>query len=103
MRYDGASTFAQDKLRSWYPSGSAAWEFTKQTGDLGGKLTYGKLRAAYGEVGTQPNPYLTVFTFLSGGSLPGRVGLDPDRVPERVRWSLQRYHPRHPAQAGAHP
>jgi TonB-linked SusC/RagA family outer membrane protein len=68
LRYDGASTFAQDKLRSWYPSASAAWQFTKQTGDLGGKLTYGKLRAAYGEVGTQPNPYLTVFTFLSGGS-----------------------------------
>jgi TonB-linked SusC/RagA family outer membrane protein len=68
LRYDGASTFAQDKLRSWYPSASAAWQFTKQTGDLGGKLTYGKLRAAYGEVGTQPNPYLTLFTFLSGGS-----------------------------------
>jgi TonB-linked SusC/RagA family outer membrane protein len=68
VRYDGASTFAQDNLRSWYPSASAAWQFTKQTGDLGGKLTYGKLRAAYGEVGTQPNPYLTVFTFLSGGS-----------------------------------
>ncbi|MEP7226389.1 MAG: SusC/RagA family TonB-linked outer membrane protein [Gemmatimonadales bacterium] len=68
VRYDGASTFAQDKLRSWYPSASAAWQFTKQTGDLGGNLTYGKLRAAYGEVGTQPNPYLTVFTFLSGGS-----------------------------------
>ncbi len=68
VRYDGASTFAQDKLRSWYPSGSVAWEFTRQTGDLGGKLTYGKLRAAYGEVGTQPNPYLTVFSFLSGGT-----------------------------------
>ena len=35
---------------------------------MGGKLTYGKLRAAYGEVGTQPNPYLTVFSFLSGGT-----------------------------------
>ena len=68
LRYDGASTFAQDNLRSWYPSASAAWQFTKKTGDLGGKLTYGKLRAAYGEVGTQPNPYLTVFTFLSGGT-----------------------------------
>jgi TonB-linked SusC/RagA family outer membrane protein len=68
LRYDGASTFAQDNLRAWYPSGSAAWQFTKQTGDLGGNLTYGKLRAAYGEVGTQPDPYLTVFTFLSGGS-----------------------------------
>jgi TonB-linked SusC/RagA family outer membrane protein len=68
VRYDGASTFAQDNLRSWYPSASAAWQFTRKTGDLGGNLTYGKLRAAYGEVGTQPNPYLTVFTFLSGGT-----------------------------------
>jgi TonB-linked SusC/RagA family outer membrane protein len=68
VRYDGASTFAQDKLRAWYPSASAAWQFTKVTGDFGGNLTYGKLRAAYGEVGTQPNPYLTVFTFLSGGT-----------------------------------
>jgi TonB-linked SusC/RagA family outer membrane protein len=68
LRYDGASTFAQNKLRSWYPSASAAWQFTKQTGDFGGNLTYGKLRAAYGEVGTQPNPYLTLFTYLSGGS-----------------------------------
>jgi TonB-linked SusC/RagA family outer membrane protein len=70
VRYDGASTFGQDNLRSWYPSASAAWEFTRKTGDLGGVLSYGKLRAAYGEVGTQPNPYLTVSTFLSGGSFP---------------------------------
>ena len=68
VRYDGASTFARNNLRSWYPSGSLAWQFTRLTGDLGGNLTYGKLRAAYGEVGTQPNPYLTVFSFLSGGS-----------------------------------
>jgi TonB-linked SusC/RagA family outer membrane protein len=68
LRYDGASTFGQDNLWSWYPSASGAWEFTKKLGDLGGNLTFGKLRAAYGEVGTQPSPYLTVFTFLSGGS-----------------------------------
>jgi TonB-linked SusC/RagA family outer membrane protein len=68
LRYDGASTFAQDHLRSWYPSASGAWQFTKKTGDFGGNITYGKLRAAYGEVGTQPDPYLTVFTFLSGGT-----------------------------------
>ena len=36
--------------------------------NLGGVLSYGKLRAAYGEVGTQPQPYLTAFTFLSGGT-----------------------------------
>jgi TonB-linked SusC/RagA family outer membrane protein len=67
LRYDGASTFSSENQRAWYPSASAAWQFTKAT-DLGGILTYGKLRAAYGEVGTQPQPYLTAFTFLSGGT-----------------------------------
>jgi TonB-linked SusC/RagA family outer membrane protein len=67
LRYDGASTFSRDDLRAWYPSASAAWQFTK-AGNLGGVLSYGKLRAAYGEVGTQPQPYLTAFTFLSGGT-----------------------------------
>jgi TonB-linked SusC/RagA family outer membrane protein len=68
LRYDGASTFARDNQHAWYPSASAAWQFTKAAGDLGGVLSYGKLRAAYGEVGTQPQPYLTAFTFLSGGT-----------------------------------
>ncbi|HET8625505.1 MAG TPA: SusC/RagA family TonB-linked outer membrane protein [Gemmatimonadales bacterium] len=67
LRYDGASTFSRSDLRAWYPSASAAWQFTKAS-DFGGVLSYGKLRAAYGEVGTQPQPYLTAFTFLSGGT-----------------------------------
>jgi hypothetical protein len=67
LRYDGASTFSRDNQRAWYPSASAAWQFTKAS-DLGGVLSYGKLRAAYGEVGTQPQPYLTAFTFVSGGT-----------------------------------
>lgn len=69
VRYDGASTFSADNLRAWYPSASAAWQFTKlRGGDLGGILSYGKLRAAYGQVGTQPPPYLTNVTFLAGAS-----------------------------------
>jgi TonB-linked SusC/RagA family outer membrane protein len=67
LRYDGASTFSSENQRAWYPSASAAWQFTKAA-NLGGVLSYGKLRAAYGEVGTQPQPYLTAFTFLSGGT-----------------------------------
>jgi TonB-linked SusC/RagA family outer membrane protein len=66
LRYDGASSFGLDTQHAWFPSASAAWQFTKATGE-GGILSYGKLRAAYGEVGTQPQPYLTAFTFLSGG------------------------------------
>jgi TonB-linked SusC/RagA family outer membrane protein len=67
LRYDGASSFAASTQHAWFPSASAAWQFTKSLGE-GGILSYGKLRAAYGEVGTQPQPYLTAFTFLSGGS-----------------------------------
>ncbi len=68
VRYDGASSFAQNYQHAWFPSASAAWQFTKAAGTLGGLLSYGKLRAAYGEVGTQPQPYLTKFTFLSGAT-----------------------------------
>ena len=68
LRYDGASSFGQDTQHAWFPSASAAWQFIKpEAGVGGGLLSYGKLRAAYGEVGTQPQPYLTAFTFLSGG------------------------------------
>ena len=65
VRYDGASSFGANTQYAWFPSASAAWQFTKATGE-GGTLSYGKLRAAYGEVGTQPQPYLTGFTYLSG-------------------------------------
>lgn len=68
LRYDGASSFDINTQHAWFPSASAAWQFTKAAGDFGGVLSYGKLRAAYGEVGTQPQPYLTAFTFLSGGT-----------------------------------
>jgi TonB-linked SusC/RagA family outer membrane protein len=66
VRYDGASSFGINTQHAWFPSASAAWQFTKATGE-GGALSYGKLRAAYGQVGTQPQPYLTAFTYLSGG------------------------------------
>jgi hypothetical protein len=68
LRYDGASSFALAAQHAWFPSASAAWQFTKATGDFNGILSYGKLRVAYGEVGTQPQPYLTTFSFLSGGT-----------------------------------
>ena len=57
LRYDGASTYSPGELWAWFPSASAAWEFTKKTGTIG-PISYGKLRVAYGEVGTQPSPYL---------------------------------------------
>jgi hypothetical protein len=56
VRNDGASTFGADSRRNWFPKASAAYVFRRATGDSW--LTYGKLRAAYGQSGTQPLPYL---------------------------------------------
>ncbi len=58
IRNDGASTFGADSRRNWYPKGSAAWTFFRSAEGTDRFLTYGKLRAAYGQSGTQPAPYL---------------------------------------------
>lgn len=62
LRYDGASTYSTGNLWAWFPSASAAWEFTKASGAIG-PVGYGKLRIAYGQVGTQPAPYLYASIF----------------------------------------
>ena len=64
LRNDGSSTFGRSNLRSWFPKGSAAWEFTKAIGEQSW-LSYGKARVAYGEAGQEPLPYLTSQTFTS--------------------------------------
>ena len=78
VRNDGSSTFGRSNLRSWFPKGSAAWEFTKAIGERAW-LSYGKLRVAYGEAGVEPQPYLTsqVFTssVLLGYNTPSQGGL----------------------------
>ena len=66
LRNDGSSTFGHNNLRSWFPKGSAAWEFTKLTGDRLSFLSYGKARVAYGEAGVEPLPYFTSQTLSSG-------------------------------------
>jgi TonB-linked SusC/RagA family outer membrane protein len=65
VRYDGASSFATNAQWAWFPSASAAWQFTKAVGNLGGLLSYGKARLAYGQVGTQPSPYLASTIYQS--------------------------------------
>ncbi len=65
VRNDGSSTFGQANLRSWFPKGSLAWEFTKAIGERPW-LSYGKARVAYGEAGQEPLPYLTSLTYTSG-------------------------------------
>jgi len=63
-RNDGSSTFGRENLRSWFPKGSAAWEFTKAIGEQS-FLSYGKARVAYGQAGNEPLPYLTSQTYSS--------------------------------------
>lgn len=52
-RHEAASTFRKE---FFYPSASVAWQFGKLV--KSGFLSFGKLRASYGEVGVQPRPYL---------------------------------------------
>jgi TonB-linked SusC/RagA family outer membrane protein len=64
-RNDGFSTFGSSQPRHWYPKFSAAWEFTKLAdfGRVG--LTFGKLRAAWGQAGTEPPVYGTITAFTA--------------------------------------
>ncbi|MEP7065286.1 MAG: SusC/RagA family TonB-linked outer membrane protein [Gemmatimonadota bacterium] len=63
LRNDGSSTYDRTHLRAWFPKASAAWTFTKALPIPG--VSFGKLRAAYGEAGQEPLPYLTTQTFAS--------------------------------------
>lgn len=63
-RAETASTFGpQAQSLFFYPSVSLAWQFTKllPKNDL---LTFGKLRAAYGVVGKQPDAYLNLTKYV---------------------------------------
>jgi TonB-linked SusC/RagA family outer membrane protein len=68
LRNDGSSTFGEDDQRNWFPKGSVAWTFTNYLGEQPW-LTFGKLRVAYGEAGTEPLPYFTSPIYNSGSVL----------------------------------
>ncbi len=88
LRNDGVSSFAAHKRRSWFPKASAAWVFYGGSGTDRGFVTYGKLRAAYGQSGTQPSPYLLSSTFFSvdsGGLVTNGLLPAADIGPERVK------------------
>lgn len=75
-RAESASTFGpQAKSLFFYPSATAAWQFSKMTG-TSEFFSFGKLRASAGVVGKQPGPYLNLtqfgpqtFTEAYGGTL----------------------------------
>lgn len=62
IRNDGFSTFGSSNRRASYPKASAAWTFTKALGlpEGQGLLSFGKLRASYGETGREPPVYGTI-------------------------------------------
>jgi len=74
IRNDGASTFGQTQQRNWFPKASAAWTFFRGAGNSNGWLTFGKLRAAYGQSGTQPQPYLLASVFNATTLAEGGFG-----------------------------
>jgi TonB-linked SusC/RagA family outer membrane protein len=57
IRYDGSNTYGDANKRAWFPKASAAWNFIPSRPE--GVVSYGKLRASYGEAGIEPQPYQT--------------------------------------------
>ncbi len=59
LRNDGFSTFGASQRRHNFRKASAAWTFSSLlgNGDQKGWLSFGKLRAAYGETGKEPAVY----------------------------------------------
>jgi TonB-linked SusC/RagA family outer membrane protein len=74
IRNDGASSFGLANRRNWFPKGSAAWTFYRGQEGENRLLTFGKLRAAYGQSGTQPAPYLLQSVLISGAITDGGWG-----------------------------
>lgn len=68
LRNDGFSTFGASERRHWFPKVSGAWTFTNALGNTEqtGLLSYGKLRASWGEAGREPNVYQTITALFSG-------------------------------------
>jgi len=79
-RAESSSTFGpQANSLFYYPSASAAWQFSQLIPDKS-FLNFGKLRASFGIVGRQPNPYLNLTQYPTqaygeawGGTLAGGV------------------------------
>jgi TonB-linked SusC/RagA family outer membrane protein len=63
LRNDGNSAFGVGHQRASYPGATAAWSFTKFFQVPEKFLSFGKVRAAYGESGQQPPLYATQDVF----------------------------------------
>jgi TonB-linked SusC/RagA family outer membrane protein len=104
LRNDGSSTYDRNHLRAWFPKASVSWTFSNVLRIPG--VSFSKLRAAFGEAGQEPLPYLTTQTFVSfnppfgtisqgvgatptyagfGGLASSITRATPNLVPERTR------------------
>jgi len=70
LRNDGSSTFSDNSRRNWFPKASLAWTFTDRLNHLGLNkyISFGKLRAAYGEVGQEPSAYALLSVLNAGAT-----------------------------------
>jgi TonB-linked SusC/RagA family outer membrane protein len=76
-RFDNASTFGPDAEDTFfYPSATLAWQFSDLLGENAGPISFGKLRASYGEVGREPNPYLSAAYVVAGSVGDGYTGFE---------------------------
>ncbi|HEU6452935.1 MAG TPA: SusC/RagA family TonB-linked outer membrane protein [Gemmatimonadaceae bacterium] len=105
VRNDGFSTFGSSSRRHWFPKASAAFTLIDNTEGSPGFLSFAKLRAAYGETGTEPPVYSTDQVYLvgqfisdagwgsqlfenqggNGGVLQGTTKAQPNLGPERTK------------------
>jgi TonB-linked SusC/RagA family outer membrane protein len=76
IRNDGFSTFGASNRRNNFPKASVAWSFTNALGNTEqrGILSFGKLRAAYGETGKEPPVYGTITAFSTASSFGSGYG-----------------------------
>lgn len=76
LRDDGFSTFGASKRTALYPKVDAAWIFTNALGNTNqtGLLSYGKLRAAYGETGREPPVYAATSALSSSSTFGSGFG-----------------------------
>lgn len=104
LRAESASTFGDESDNTFYfPSVSLAWQFVQGTDNGTNALSFGKVRASYGEVGVQPARYNTSNVFVSpsfgdafggdlnlglygnGGFVPSASRGNASLLPERKR------------------
>jgi TonB-linked SusC/RagA family outer membrane protein len=76
LRSDGFSTFGASERRHLFPSAGLAWTFTTFMGNTEqtGILSFGKVRASYGESGKEPEAYSTITALIAGGFFGGGWG-----------------------------